>query len=61
MAPSTTTHCWDIWNAAANNLRRRVEVYGPDLWQSVVKDDAGRKKFDQRATLCPSAGQVWMI
>ena len=37
----------DIWNAAANNLRRRIEAYGPDLWQSVVKDEAGRKKFEK--------------
>lgn len=35
-----------IWNAAVCNLRRRVEAYGVDLWQSVVKADAGRKKYD---------------
>lgn len=35
-----------IWNAAVCNLRRRVEAYGVELWQSVVKADAGRKKYD---------------
>ena len=35
-----------IWNAAVCNLRRRVEAYGVELWQSVVKSDAGRKKYD---------------
>jgi len=37
----------DIWNAAVNNLRRRVEAYGTDLWESVVKDEPGRKKYDK--------------
>jgi hypothetical protein len=37
----------DIWNAAVNNLRRRVEAYGPDLWESVVKDEPGRKKYEK--------------
>jgi len=37
----------DIWNAAVNNLRRRVEAYGTDLWESVVKDESGRKKYDK--------------
>jgi hypothetical protein len=37
----------DIWNAAVNNLRRRVEAYGADLWESVAKDEAGRKKYDK--------------
>jgi hypothetical protein len=37
----------DIWNAAICNLRRRVEAYGVDLWESVIKDDAGRKKYDK--------------
>lgn len=35
-----------IWNAAVCNLRRRVEAYGVELWQSVVKADAGKKKYD---------------
>lgn len=36
-----------IWNAAVHNLRRRVESYGSDLWISVVKEEAGRKKYDK--------------
>lgn len=35
-----------IWNAAVNNLKRKVEAYGTELWSSVVKDEPGRKKFD---------------
>lgn len=34
-----------IWNAAVNNLKRKVESYGVDLWISVVKDESGRKKY----------------
>lgn len=34
-----------IWNAAVNNMRRKVEAYGVDLWKSVVKDEPGRKKY----------------
>ena len=34
-----------VWNAAVNNLRRKIEAYGVDLWQSVVKDEPGRKKY----------------
>lgn len=37
----------NLWNAAVHNLRRRVEAYGTDLWASVVKDEAGRKKFEK--------------
>lgn len=37
----------DIWNASVHNLRRRVEAYGSDLWESVVKDESGRKKYDK--------------
>lgn len=37
----------DIWNAAVANLRRRVEAYGADLWESVIKDEPGRKKYDK--------------
>jgi hypothetical protein len=36
-----------IWNAAVNNLKRKVEAYGVDLWSSVVRDESGRKKFDK--------------
>lgn len=36
-----------IWNAAVNNLKRRVEAYGIDLWISVVQDESGRKKYDK--------------
>ncbi|PCI19432.1 hypothetical protein COB64_03815 [Candidatus Wolfebacteria bacterium] len=35
-----------IWNAAVNNLKRKVEAYGVELWSSVVKDEPGRKKHD---------------
>ena len=36
-----------IWNAAVNNLKRKVEAYGIELWSSVVKDESGRKKYDK--------------
>jgi hypothetical protein len=36
-----------LWNAAVHNLRRRIEAYGTDLWISVVKDEAGRRKYDK--------------
>lgn len=36
-----------IWNASVNNLKRRVEAYSVDLWNAVVKDEPGRKKFDK--------------
>lgn len=36
----------DIWNAAVSNLRRRIEAYGVDLFQSIVKEEPGRKKYD---------------
>lgn len=35
----------DIWNAAVNNLRRRVEAYGVDIFLSTIKDEPGRKKY----------------
>jgi hypothetical protein len=35
-----------VWNAAISNLRRRIEAYGVDLFQSVIKDDPGRKKYN---------------
>lgn len=37
----------DIWNAAVHNLRRRCEAYGIDLFESVVKDEVGRRKFNK--------------
>jgi hypothetical protein len=36
-----------IWNAAVNNLKRKVESYGVDLWSSIIKDEPGRKKYDK--------------
>lgn len=36
-----------IWNAAVNNLKRKVELYGVELWSSVNKDEPGRKKYDK--------------
>lgn len=35
-----------VWNAAINNLKRKVEAYGIDLWVSVVQGEQGRKKYD---------------
>ena len=35
----------DIWNAAVHSLRRRVETYGTDIFQSAIKDEPGRKKY----------------
>ena len=35
----------DLWNASVLNLRRRVEAYGMQLFQSVAKDEPGRKKY----------------
>lgn len=37
----------DVWNAAVHSLRRRVEAYGIDLFESVAKDESGRKKYDK--------------
>jgi hypothetical protein len=37
----------DLWNAAVHNLRRRVEAYGLALFESAIKDEAGRKKYDK--------------
>ena len=36
----------DIWNASIHNLRRRIELYGIDLFLSSIKDEPGRKKHD---------------
>ena len=38
-----------IWNAAVSNLRRKVEAYGVDLWQAVVKTESGRSRYDKDA------------
>jgi len=35
----------DVWNACVSNLRRRVEMYGIDLFVSVVKEEPGRKRY----------------
>jgi len=35
----------EVWNAAINNLRRRVEAYGIDIFLSTIKDEPGRKKY----------------
>ncbi len=35
----------DVWNAAVHNLRRRVEAYGTDLFESVVQDEPGRRRY----------------
>ncbi|MCQ9393304.1 hypothetical protein NRB14_17020 [Pseudomonas viridiflava] len=37
----------DIWSAAVSNLRRKVEAYGVELFESVIKDEPGRKKYDK--------------
>lgn len=37
----------DIWNAAVHNLRRRCEAYGIDLFESVAKDESGRRKYSK--------------
>lgn len=37
----------DVWNASVHNLRRRIETYGVDLFESVAKDESGRKKYDK--------------
>jgi hypothetical protein len=42
-----------VWNAAVNNLRRKIEAYGVDLWQSVVKDEPGRKKYKEDGESIP--------
>jgi len=36
-----------IWSAAVHNLRRRVETYSIELFQSAVKDESGRKKYSK--------------
>lgn len=43
----------DIWNAAVHNLRRRVEVYGIDMFLSSVKDESGRKKYNKDGDTIP--------
>ncbi|WP_312969359.1 hypothetical protein [Acinetobacter gerneri] len=36
----------NIWNASVHNLRRRVELYGIELFNSAIKDESGRKKYE---------------
>ncbi len=36
-----------LWNAAMHNLKRRVEAFGVELWEFVVKTENGRKKYDK--------------
>jgi len=36
----------EMWNASSNNIRRRIEAYGVDLFLSVVKDESGRKSYN---------------
>ena len=38
----------EFWSASIHNLRRRVEAYGVELFQSVVKDESGRKSFNEK-------------
>ncbi len=37
----------DLWSAAVNNLRRRVERYGVEMFVQAVEDEPGRKKYDR--------------
>ncbi|UDQ99458.1 hypothetical protein AAEX28_05070 [Lentisphaerota bacterium WC36G] len=37
----------NIWLAGVNNIRRRIESYGIELFQSAVEDEAGRKKYNE--------------
>ena len=46
----------EVWNAAIHNLRRRIEVYGIDLFLSVVKDEGGRKSYNEKGE---SFSQRW--
>ena len=43
----------DIWNAAISNMRRKIEAYGVELFQSVVKDEPGRKKYNSEGETLP--------
>lgn len=36
-----------IWDAAVYNLKRKVEAYGIELWESVIKSEPGRKKYNK--------------
>lgn len=36
----------NIWNASVHNLRRRVELYSIELFNSAIKEESGRKKYD---------------
>lgn len=35
----------EMWNASSNNIKRRIEAYGVELFISVVKDESGRKSY----------------
>lgn len=37
----------ELWNAAIHNLRRRVESYSVEIFMSSVKDQAGRKHYEE--------------
>jgi hypothetical protein len=37
----------ELWNASANNIKRRIEAYGTDLFISVVNDESGRKNYNK--------------
>lgn len=36
----------EMWNASSNNIKRRIEAYGVELFLSVVKDESGRKTYN---------------
>lgn len=36
----------EMWNASSNNIKRRIEAYGVELFLSVVKDESGRKSYN---------------
>lgn len=37
----------ELWTASSNNIRRRIEAYGVDIFLSVVKDESGRKTYNK--------------
>ena len=50
-----------VWNAAINNLKRKVEAYGIDLWISVVQGEQGRKNMMQQGKQLLKDGVMLMI
>lgn len=46
----------ETWNAAVNNLRRRVEAYGVELFISVIKSEPGRKNYNVKGD---TLGERW--